>query len=351
MTENILLAICVTLPVVLGVLLAVCIRKIRRGQATGRWFLVAVNAAVLLQMVSVAFLAGEVYFRFVHDTTDSFLYTKVSRRWLEQHYLTNNIGVRDNIHYPFQITPGKRRLTFHGDSFTVGHGLNDVNDRFVNLIRQANRQAEVHMLAGDGLDTGAQFEVLQRSFTERYEFDVVVLVYCLNDISDIMPDWTGLLSRIHGLAVREHWLIRESYFANTLYYRYTVGRDPDVANYFQFVKSAYRGPLWEHQKIRLKAMRDQVQVAGGKLLVVTFPFLHALGTNYEYKFAHEQLADFWRELGVPHADLLPTFQGIPPVELVVNRYDAHPNEYAHALAAEAIAKFLKEQVADKPAVP
>jgi hypothetical protein len=59
---------------------------------------------------------------------------------------------------------------------------------------------------------------------------------------------------------------------------------------------------------------------------------------------HEQLGRFWRELQVPHLDLLPVYQGLKPQQLVANRFDPHPNEFAHKLAAEAIQKFLEQNM-------
>jgi hypothetical protein len=349
MNEGIHLAVWVLLPVVFTASLIFFIRRIRRGQPSKRWAVIAANVVVFLLLVSSVFLAGEAYFRYWYDTTDPLHYSKVGRRWFGRHYRYNSSGIRDNIQYDDRLTPGQRRITFLGDSFTVGHGVRDVNNRFANLIRQTDRQAEVHLLAKDGFDTGAEIEALQQAQHRGYQVDAVVLVYCLNDISDLMPEWTNVLHRVRNLAEKESPWLESSYFADTLYYRLTVGRDPDVANYFGFVKDAYSGPTWERQRTRLQTLRDQVQAAGGRFLAVTFPFLHMLGTNYEYKFAHDRLEGLWRELGVAHLDLLKVYQDIAPHELVVNRYDAHPNEYAHALAAEAIAKFLKEEVADKPA--
>ena len=43
--------------------------------------------------------------------------------------------------------------------------------------------------------------------------------------------------------------------------------------------------------------------------------------------------------------LLDTFGNAGPGVLTVNAYDAHPNERAHALAADAIAAFVTEHVA------
>ena len=113
-----------------------------------------------------------------------------------------------------------------------------------------------------------------------------------------------------------------------------------MGHYFEFVRDSYRGPLWEKQKQRLKALRDLVQANGGHLSVVTFPFLHALGPHYEFQFMHDELDQLWRELQVPHLDLLPIYKDLPAKTLVVGKFDAHPNEYANALAATAIEKFL-----------
>jgi hypothetical protein len=80
----------------------------------------------------------------------------------------------------------------------------------------------------------------------------------------------------------------------------------------------YRGALWEEQKKRLKAFRD------------------------EYQSVHDQLDQFWREQHVPHLDLLPVYKDLPPSRLTVNCYDAHPNELANKLAADALDKFLSD---------
>jgi hypothetical protein len=60
---------------------------------------------------------------------------------------------------------------------------------------------------------------------------------------------------------------------------------------------------------------------------------------------HNQLDQFWRELGVPRLDLLPTYRDLPPQRITLNRLDAHPNEYANALAADATDKFLRQLLA------
>ena len=108
-----------------------------------------------------------------------------------------------------------------------------------------------------------------------------------------------------------------------------------MGKYFDFVKKGYRGPLWQRQKKRLQAIRDLVWFHDGSFAVVRFPFMHATGADYEYQFIHDQLDGFWSKRGVPHLDLLPVFRDLPPQQITVNPFDAHPNEYANALAARA----------------
>jgi hypothetical protein len=81
---------------------------------------------------------------------------------------------------------------------------------------------------------------------------------------------------------------------------------------------------------------------GARFFVVTFPDLPcASRTPYEFQAAHDRLNALWSELQVPHLDLLPTFQGRNVKEITANNHDAHPNEFAHALAEHAIEGFLK----------
>lgn len=310
------------------------------------------NLASVLLLVGLGFAGGELYYRYVYDTTDSIAYTKVSQQWGKRYIVENAAGFRDNLQYALEIAPGKRRISFLGDSFTAGHGIKSVEDRFPNLLRAAHPEWEVHVLAKFGWDTGAELEALEQYQRDGYQFDCVVLVYCLNDVADLFPEWTAAMRRIQADERRGGWLRRHSFFLDILYHRHLAAHDPYVKNYYRFVQQGYQGPTWELQKQRLKALRDFVQSHGGKLVVVTFPFLQSLGPNYEYQPIHAELDRFWRQLEVPQLDLLPVFAGLAPEQLTVNRYDPHPNEYANALAAKALDPFLVEQLkTQRPASP
>ncbi|RKX92593.1 MAG: hypothetical protein DRP84_09780 [Spirochaetes bacterium] len=237
--------------------------------------------------------------------------------------------------------PGKRRISFLGDSYTVGHGIKNVDKRFANQVRNMMKDEwEVQVLAGNGLDTGAELYVLESYIKAGFQFDNLILIYCLNDISDIIPKFKNILKEIYKGKKSEGFFLKNSYFINLLYYRFVRGRNPNISNYYGFVRDAYYSNHWEDQKNRLHLLCKLCHSRGINLMVVTFPFLHALDNGYEYGEIHEKLNKFWKEQKIPYLDLLSIYEGHKASELIISRYDAHPNEYAHSLAAEAIKNFI-----------
>jgi lysophospholipase L1-like esterase len=301
------------------------------------------NVLTCLCLCTLLFLVLEFYYRYLYDATDSFAMTRTTARWFYRHYFVNNAEVRDDENYFSKRRPElERRISFIGDSFTVGHGVPEVEDRFANRVRAAHiDEWEIHVWADAGRDTGAEIELVKRLAERGFEFDTVVLVYCLNDISDIVPEQLRIAERVAQAEPERNFLCANSFLINTYYFRLKARLNPEVTGYYTHLRSAYEGHLWNEQRQRLDRFREACDAVGGRLLVVTFPFLHAMGDNYEFRAAHQKLRDFWSERSVPHLDLLDLFEQHRDETLTVNRYDAHPNERAHALAADAILEFLE----------
>ena len=305
------------------------------------------NLLVLLWVSSLVVLGGEIYYRYFFDTTDSFGLSRITMRWFDQHFEYNEVGFRDSVEYSRQVAPGQRRVTFLGDSFTAGHGIANVEERFANRVRAALANTEVHVFAEPGWDTLQHAEVATALPADGFQLDLVVLVYCLNDLTDLVPEWMAIQRRIYEPDLPQ-FFVKNSFLINTWHYRRKSARDPDVANYFQFVRDNYKGPVWRTQRARLISLKEAIEKYGGRLTVVTFPFMHELGEAYSYRDVHDQLGQLWDELGVAHLDLLQAFEPYRAAEMVVNRYDAHPNEQAHAIAADAIVGFLQQQLDGSP---
>lgn len=321
-------------------------------QSAGKWLVIFANGLATVGLLGIILLGAEVYYRFFYDTTDSLNCTKVSERWFARYFHANSSGWRDTLDYKLNISGNKaHRVTFVGDSFTAGHGVTEVSNVFAMLVRQAHPEWEIHMLARPGFDTQNEMELLQNATTQGYQLDLVILVYCLNDITDLNPDGLEAIQKVNQDLDNSGWLRRNSFFLNTAIPKLKLIGNPYFKNYFSILKQTYSGPLWETQKARLSAIHDIVRTNGGSLAVITFPFLNKLGPSYEFESIHQQLETFWKEESVPTLDLLPLFRPLSPSLVTVNRLDAHPNEKAHRLAFDRIEKFITEQITTRKTIP
>ena len=199
----------------------------------------------------------------------------------------------------------------------------------------------MHALAAPGSETGAHLQSLHSAMRSGYEVDVVLLAYCLNDISDIIPGLgTEYMAAVQGMADKSPFL-RHSYFLDLVDSRIRIRRFPIMQNYFGYVRDAYSGTTWTNQRERLDGLRRLVERGGGKFALVVFPFFDRLD-GYPMTAAHQALGAFAAEEGIPFLDLLPAYLENREEDLVVNAFDAHPNERAHAIAATEILGFLPE---------
>ena len=98
-----------------------------------------VRAGLSLWCLLTALTFCEFAFAVWYDQTDSIMLTNASKRWVDIHVTYTRGGFRDDRQtldsLQMQPNDGRRRIVFAGDSFTFGHGIKDVDDRFSNLVR------------------------------------------------------------------------------------------------------------------------------------------------------------------------------------------------------------------------
>jgi len=90
----------------------------------------------------------------------------------------NGDGFRDPPHGPKQ----KKRIAFVGDSFVWGYDA-EQPERFTDQLQARLIDWEVLNLGVSGYATDQEFLLLQRWF-DHYQPDIVVLVYCDNDVEE-----------------------------------------------------------------------------------------------------------------------------------------------------------------------
>lgn len=327
-------------------------RRRRWKNSPGR--LKLVHGLFSLWMFLAAFTVVELYFALIFDSTDSFNMTKVSQKWFEKYVKPEQKDLvfqsgeitryRDNREFPKALPPEKHHICFIGDSFTYGHGIPRVEDRFSNRVGallDEDRPGKfvISNLADAGRDTHWVEVVLQNLIKSDYRVDTFVYVLCLNDIETFHPRhrtyYDDLFS--HGPSFP---LIGESYFLSFAYFRTKLIFVPDVQNYYSFVKEYYEGDPWQRMRSKLDDIHRLCEQNEIDFRIMVFPFLHTLGPEYGFHQPHKQLAAYGEKAGIPLLDLEPVLA--PHVEegLTVNPFDAHPNERAHRLAAEAIRNRL-----------
>jgi hypothetical protein len=291
----------------------------------------------------LAFFAilAEALFVSFYSTTDAFSLSLVSKRWNERHVHRNNWNCRDDKRYEGEIPLGAKRLAIVGDSFAFGHGIKNIKDRFgdrleARLNKETKDRWEVYNLAEPGADTGWELERLEAlGRKESFRTDVVLLAYCLNDIERLVPATHEIVGSIINDPPKNFWL-QNFYLPNFLYYRLNHFRRPEVRGYFGWLKDGYQGEIWEKQKQRLDAVKQWCDERNAKLVVVVFPFMVGLDGEYAFETAHQKLAEHFKGKKISAIDLLPIYRKAPAGSLVVNSFDAHPNEQANRTAAELI---------------
>lgn len=296
-----------------------------------------------------AFAAGltviECYFALWYDATDSFNLSNVSQKWLARHDRRNAQGFRDAQPFHCELPAGRKRVVFLGDSFTFGYGVKDAADRFSDRVGAALNRIEpgtwvTANLALPGLEAHDMVNQLRTAIIKPgCRADVVVYTVCLNDVLSYHEGDREEYDRLNSFKPR-FFLFRDTYFFNLLYIRVQMLRHTELRDYYATLREHYEGPAWERMKRSLDDLRELCAESKIDLRVAIFPFLHNLGPEYPFASAHQTLADYFRSQGVPVLDLRPVLEPHVAAGLTVSRFDAHPNERAHQLAADAMMKEL-----------
>jgi lysophospholipase L1-like esterase len=258
----------------------------------------------------------------------------------EVHASINSKGFR-GPERAFEAPPGTARIAFLGDSFTLGIGVRDEHTlpaSFERALRTRHPDAEVLNFGVSGSSTGDQIEMLEK-YVLSFHPDAVVLVLFLND-----ADRLGTIRYMsRGRLFRE--LRAHSWFVNAL-----VGGAEKRLLHRKMVTHFLDGyvegrPGWEAMKAEIERGWVLSEARGFRLVVALYPVLVHLDERYPFTAIHDTVGHYCRSIGVPFVDLFPAFLGKEDVALWVHATDQHPNEVAHRLAGELLAKrFDREQL-------
>ncbi|MBX3462750.1 MAG: SGNH/GDSL hydrolase family protein [Planctomycetes bacterium] len=323
--------------------------RLRRAGRRRRWLARLVPVGLSLWMLLACVTALELGFAAFFAESDALNVTNVARRWHAIHVAPqiDELGLRSRHDPASTLLPGRERIAFVGDSFTFGHGVPRMADRFSDRVEAALEAGQPGRFAVDnfgvpGHDVTAVAAQVEALFAHGYRPRLVVYVWQVNDLEQLDPrTWASVGGFTRARS--EHWLVRDTWFVNWLYYRVLLGSRA-VSTYFDDLRAAYEGPAFARGAAILDGLQQTCSAHGAELRLVVFPFLHGLGPDYAFRAAHERLVAHARARGLRALDLAPVLAPHRDEGLVVNGRDSHPNERAHALAATAITAQLLDDL-------
>ena len=308
-----------------------------RGR-TGRLRLIAGNFLVFLSLLWTGVVAAETYLRYIYDATDSYALMLTNFSWFQRHVHFNSNGFRDD-EFAVEKAPGTVRIACVGDSFTMGWGVRDPNDTFpgrigIALEKRTPGRYDVRNYGVPGWTTGHELTLIDE-IVKTSKIDQVILGYCLNDPDDLLPPnkWFN-----REAAPRITWMApTRSFLVDRLWYHLKLANDPQVRGFFDWMKEAYDDPkIWGAQTDRFRHIANTCRRSGVRLTVVVFPLFGDWGDKYRFHTCHDRVVSAWKALGIESIDLRQAYAGIASSDLVVNRYDSHPNDRAHEIASKVI---------------
>lgn len=291
---------------------------------------------------------------YIPGLTFRFVYADNPRGYFDEH---NAVVNHINAHglrgpdFSDRKPTGTFRILGVGDSFTFGAGVRE-EDTFLQRLQQAlatadgTRRYEVINCGVASYNTSDEALYLEKRWM-AFDPDLVLLTFVINDAYDdavFGPLHRGYVEGLTRLVqTRTVYGSRFAAWALDRWLRARMARETRQIYLSQFTdKPKIEGHNWNDCKRAFERMRDVTARAGCRFAIVIFPELHELDGAYPFESLHELARAEARRLGIPVLDLLEAFRGHAAPDLWVHPTDHHPNETAHAIAAEAIWKFLKD---------
>lgn len=295
------------------------------------------NIIISLLTFFIILMLAEIYFKLFFVQSDGWNQTLASKNWFKQYWQLNSLGYRDE-EWDQAEAQTRRKILVLGDSFAAGQGVENIQDRFSNLLgAKLGNEYLVMNISTPALSTPDE---IARVKGFPYKPDILILQYFINDIRSAAQQ-RGFFSKSIDLAPGPILkpLVDNSYALNFIYWR-AMRMLPVVwqGDDFAWTQAAYNdaGVWWAHQQELLTIYNGAVS-EDVKLVVVVFPSMLDVTRSREVT---DKVVTFFKERQTPVLDVADMLQGLPPNQLVASPMDAHPNEWVHKQVAEKLYELI-----------
>lgn len=318
-----------------------------------------VNCAILLFSLFICLLAGEAVLRYQsrHGTNYDFEMWRYAAELKEPlpstvlpfHHKpnsagnyygteirTNSLGFRDG-EYSRQKTPGRKRILFLGDSFTLGWGIpvaDTYAKRLESMLAQKGQGIEVINMGVGNYNSSMEVELFKLKGLELNP-DMVVLMYYINDTepTPVIDNSTYPLLKHFYLPAYISTKVKQLKLMN-------AQQDWLAAHYRSIYNPDSRGFM-----VNRRALAELVTLCAERnirLLMVNIPDLRRL-KGYPFTFATDYIRGVADEHRLPFLDLQPVLEPYDEKSLWVSMDDPHMNVLANKLAAESIYRIMTKE--------
>ncbi len=265
----------------------------------------------------------------------------------------NTYGIRD-FEYPLEKPDDTFRIVVIGDSIAFGYcnptEFLPIEKTFAKVLERdlasapfaGQRRVEVINASVSGYDTLQEVEFL-RVKGLAFEPDIVLVAYCLNDSEDSSEEldvfrgkesWhaIGLLG-VQGAET----LFLKSHLLRAIWYRLLRSRDETTSE-------TPAAGVADRRARGFDQLRALGYEEGFETVVALFPNLYSF-QPYQYREEHLETRRVALARSFAVLDLLPAFNRASAGDASRIRgrcTSVHPDEYGHRVAAEAIARFLRQ---------
>lgn len=294
---------------------------------------VSLNFSLVIFSISYLLVICELLFATFFVQSEGSNQTLVAQNWNKKYWAPiNKLGYRDREH-----NWRGSKLFILGDSFIAGHGIKFIENRLSGFLSdKLGPTWDVAILAQNGWSTREQLDALQR---HPQKPDRLVISYYLNDIAPA--------ARQHGLERQQRlkapkniiikYLLEKSHLFNWYYWNLRKWELSETnSDYFQ--RAFSNEDVWKTHKQDLIKLASTAKQYDENAYFIIWPILNDVETSIPITKKINQLL---LEQNTNVINLSHLFTGRNSKELVVNRWDNHPNESVNSEVAQLLYRKLQ----------
>jgi len=304
---------------------------------------------VMLTTALLIFGLAETYMRIFYVTTDGYGFTAMNYHWYKNFLWAdrnrNSLGYRDYEPLPDETGEAVQRVAIVGDSFAIGHGINNIDDSFPQLLeKQLGAGWDVNLIATSGWDSDVETGYLNAYYENLVPRlpKIVVLSYYLNDIDYLLrdpavnPDAAFTFPENPTLS----WFVLNFFVPNYVYYNVLQFTSPTRTVNFtdRLINAHLDDGVWSQQAATLQQMIDWAKNHDAQMMVLLWPQIAAVADSQP---ATQRVKQFFEEQGATVVDMSEWLEGKSTSEMILNRFDSHPSIAANHLAAQALYEAIE----------